>query len=141
MLLVFPVDGTYGLESSSLGLPVVWRVVVDSQAAILASQPEVGQLRDPLEGTVAGAEVETRGPVVGEVVGVRARGASGKGARVVSPWSHGGVERVAASDLVDVGRWHRAWLDKRVETLDGQLRTFESHEGGLVLAFFDRRGR
>lgn len=132
---------TYGLEGSGLGLPVIGRVVVHSQATILAPQAEVGQLRDPLEGAVASSEVESRGPVVGEVIGVGARGARGQGAGVVGPRRHGGVERVAPRDLVDVGRRHRARLDKGVETLDGELGALESHEGGAVLAFLDRRGR
>lgn len=140
MLLASRYGGTHGLESSSLGLPVVGRVVVHGQATILASQAEVGQLRDPLEGSVASAEVETRGPVVGEVIGVSARRARGEGAGVVSPRRHGGVERVASGNLVDVGRRHRARLDQRVETLDGEFGTFETHEGGIVLAFLDRRG-
>lgn len=140
MLFASRYGGTHGLESSRLGLPVVGRVVVHGQATILASQAEVGQLRDPLEGSVASAEVETRGPVVGEVIGVGARRARGEGAGVVSPRCHGGVERVASGNLVDVSRRNRARLDQRVETLDGEFRTFETHESGIVLAFLNRRG-
>lgn len=132
---------TYGLERSGLGLPVIGRVVIHSQASIFASQAEVGQLWDPLEGAVASSEVETRGPVVGEVIGVGARGACGQGAGVVGPRCHGGVERVTSCDLVDVGRRHRTWLYQRVKTLNGELGALESHESGAVLTLLDRRGR
>lgn len=64
---------TNRLKRSGLGLPIIRGVVVDRQAFILASQTEVGQLWDTLEGTVASAEVQARGPVVGEIIGVGAR--------------------------------------------------------------------
>lgn len=62
-------------------------------------------------------EVQVGGPVVGEVLRHLAGGAGGPGADVAR---HGGVEGIAADDVVDVGGGADAGLHDGVETLDRQ---------------------
>ena len=105
---------------------VVRRDVVDGDAAV-GAQPDVGELRHPLVGAVAGAEVHDRRPVVGEVLGERAGRAGRVGDQVVARGAvHARVERVPAHDLVHVRRGERARVHEGVEPLDHELRAPES---------------
>lgn len=71
-------------------------------------------------------EVQVRGPVVGEILGHLARSAGGSGTDITR---HRRVERVAADNVVDVGRRRHARLHDGVETLDGQGRAREAESG------------
>lgn len=120
----------YRLEGSHPGLTVVRGDVVHSHAA-LALQPQVNHLGHALEAAVLGAEVDVGGPVVGEVLAERAGGAGRPLDGVVFHGSHGGVERIAAHDLVQMGRLKRAGGDKGVQAFDDELRALETHHCGL----------
>lgn len=76
-------------------------------------------LPDAFERPVPCPEIEHRGPVVGEILRVETGRAGGPLADV-DGGVDGGVEGVAADDLVHVGRGGVAGLDDRVETLHGQ---------------------
>jgi len=71
-------------------------------------------------------EEENGGPVVGEVLG---EGACGAASPLADVAVHGGVEGVAADDLVEMGRRDRAGLDDRVEALNAQRRAAEPQSG------------
>ena len=123
---------TYRLERRDLLLAVRVKVllrVVDGHAAVDAvGQGGVLHDLDALVRAVLGALEEHDGrPVVGEVLGEGARGAAAALADIAL---HGGVEGVAAHDLVEMGRRDGAGLDQRVQTLDRQRRAAEA-EGGL----------
>lgn len=75
-------------------------------------------------GAVSGVlEIQDSGPIVGEVLGHLASGAGGPLTNIAS---HGGVEGVAAYDLVDMGRGVVARLDDGVKSLNGQRRASEA---------------
>ncbi len=113
------------LEGGHGRLPVVRRDVVDGDAAD-GADADVGELGHAPVGAVAGAEVQHRRPVVGEVLGERAARAGRVGDQVVARRRvHARVERVAAHDLVHVRRRHRARVYQRVEALDDELRAAE----------------
>ena len=92
-----------GLEGGHLGPAIGGRVVDGHTAAAGTVEEHVGTLGNTLEGAVASAEEEGSGPVVGEVLGELARGASGLLGNVVTGVVHGDVEGVAADDLVEMG--------------------------------------
>ena len=92
------------------------------------------RLRDTLKGAVASAEKQHGGPVVGKVLGKSTARASALGDEIVRRRVHGRVERVSAHNLVQMRRGNGARVDERVESIDHQLRTAESHHGHGALA-------
>src|SRR3569833_622076 len=142
---------TYRLECGCLAAATVGGHVVDGDASSLRvhisiDTTEVGPLRDHLVRAILGGfEVEAGGPVVAEVLGVRARRASGQDRRVVAlgihlkPSQHarrgvehtvvrepyGDVEGAAADYLVSVRRRAHAGVDDGVDALDDELRAGE----------------
>ena len=104
--------------------------VVDGYAAVglgrepVVEQEAVGNLRHALVAPVLGSEVHVCSPVVAEIVG-GTTGRAGSNRRDVRLW-HRRVEGVASHNLVHMRARHLVWLDKRVETLDGNLRAAES---------------
>ena len=120
-------------ERSRLVLP---GDVVDQHAAVDAAGEGLvakeglearRELRHALVGAVAGAEVEVRGPVVGEVVAVAACCAG----RVVGNVGqrHRLVESVATDDLVLVRGWDGAGVDQRIDAVDDELVAAEPEHG------------
>lgn len=71
-------------------------------------------------------EVQVGGPVIREVLGHLAGGAGSPRSNVAL---HGGVEGIAADNMVNVGRRETAWLTGRVKTLEGQSRAGEAQAG------------
>lgn len=130
---------TYGLEAGDLLVPVGVEVglhVIDGHAARHAAEQGVRVLGYALVGAVASLKVQDGGPVVAQVLAVLDRLETAAALRVdrewvsregagsasgflsnVHNWVHGRVERVAADNLMDVGRRYPAWLDKRIEAL------------------------
>lgn len=109
--------------------------VVDGHAAV----DSVGQGRvlhdgHPLVGTIGMLKEHDGRPVVGKVLG---EGAGRAGALLADITCHGGVEGIAADDLVEMGRGDLAGFDEGVETLDGEGRAAEP-EGGFGA---DREGQ
>ena len=90
---------------------------------------QVHHLRHALVGAIARLEVEVRRPVVREVLAKRARRAGRLDGGVVLDRRHGGVEGVAADDLVDVRRLDHPWSHQGIQTLDDELRALEPHHG------------
>jgi hypothetical protein len=76
-------------------------------------------------GTVLGLEKHDGGPVVGLVLGEAARRARRPLGEVVLDGGHGQVERVAAHDLVEMGRVADAGVDQGIDTVDDELRAGE----------------
>lgn len=72
-----------------------------------------------LVGAIAGLEVEVGSPVVGKVLGELASRASRRVGHVAG--RHGGVEAIAADNLVDVRRGDGSRVDQRVETVNDEL--------------------
>jgi len=118
---------TYRLEGRDLGAGLVASDVVDSHTC-LDAESQVGDLRNALEGPVAGLVIEVRRPVVAEILAVCAAGARRDLGRVVAVGRHAGVERVSTDDLVHVGGWHIARLDQGVNLVDDELRATEAHQ-------------
>lgn len=105
-----------GLEGGGLVVLIGGRVVDGHTAATGTVKVNVGPLRDPDQGAVAGTEVKDGRPVVGEILREGAGCAGGLLANVVSVGVHGHVEHVATDDLVDVRRLHSTWEDEAVMT-------------------------
>lgn len=117
-----------GLEGSDFCFSVIRGDVIYGYSTV-TTQTGAHKLWDAFVGAVTGAEEKHSGPVVGEVVREGAAGAGGFGGEVVGSWVHGGVKGVTTNDLVKVRGWDGAWRDKRVETVDYQLRALEAHHG------------
>jgi hypothetical protein len=84
----------------------------------------VWNLRYTLVGAITGLEVKVRRPIVGQIVGGTASSTGREVANVRR--RHGRVEGVAPHNLVHVRGAELAWVDERVESLDGDLRASES---------------
>ena len=102
ILMVEWIRDTHRLKSSSLRLAVIRAVIIYGQPTILPLQSQICQLRHPLITTIARAEIETSGPIIREVLGIRATGASGESGWIEGVWRHGDVEGVSAGNLMDV---------------------------------------
>jgi len=133
-----------GLEGRDLAVGEV----VDGLFAVRGRVAEaVADGADALVGAVAGLEEEDGGSVVREVFGWGAAGAGCGCGHVVGGRVHGGVEGVAADDLVEMGRRRHAGVDEaggvsdggvasvkkgahlRVETVDDELSAREAELG------------
>jgi hypothetical protein len=118
----------YRLEGSNLIGPR--GDVVDRHAAIrlrgepVVEQESVRDLRNALVTPIPRLEVQVGGPVVGKVVSRSTRRARGDLGNVRV--GHGGVEGIAADDLVHVRRGDLARVNEGVEALDGDLRAPEA---------------
>ncbi len=134
---------THRLEGGDLA--GLGRHVVDEGAALGLGAEAVAELvgraalGHALEGAIACLEVQVGGPVVGEVLGELARGASGAVRNVAR--GHGGVEGVTAHDLMDVARRDATRVDKRVQAIDDDLGATETQHGGAGAAGTSLRGR
>jgi hypothetical protein len=84
-------------------------------------------LRNAHEGAVAGLEVQVRRPIVGEILGELAGGAS-SGSRNIAR-CHRGVEAVSSYDLVDVSSGDLARVDEGVKPVDNDLGASKSQHG------------
>ena len=116
---------TYRLESSDSAAGNV----IDVETALvdeLALGTAVADLGHPVVAAVAGLEEHDGGPVVGQVLDEAARRARRLGREVVLADLHGQVERVAADDLVQVGRVADARVDEGVDAVDDELRAREA---------------
>jgi len=71
-------------------------------------------------------EVQDSSPVVGKVLGHLAGGAGGPRADVAF---HGGIEGIAADNMVQMSTWQGAWLASRVKALEGKSRAWETKAG------------
>ncbi len=115
-----------GLEGCDLSLPIVWGNIIHEDAAV-GLDSLAGELRDAPVGAVAGAKIENRRPVVGEIFRESAASTRGGCRQVVCRRVHRGVEGVAADDLMEVGCRHKAGIDQRVYPISSQLRATEAH--------------
>ena len=107
---------------------VIRRDVIHGDAA-LSGQALVGELGHSLVRPVTGLEVHDGGPVVGQVIGKGAAGASGRVDEVVGRKVHRRLERVASDDLVEMGRRHGAGANEGVKAVDDELRALEPEHG------------
>ena len=111
---------TYGLERGDLAAGNV----VDVETALvdeLTLGATVPDLWHTLVGPVLGLKEHDGGPVIGQVLNEAARGAGRSGYEVVSGGVHGQVERVAADDLMEMGRVSLARVDEGIDTVDDEL--------------------
>lgn len=88
-------------------------------------------LRHTLVGSVARLEVQVGRPVVAEIFRESTRGAGSLGPDVAG---HGHVERVAAYDLVDVGRGDQARVHEGIDPVNDDLCTPEPQHGHAAAA-------
>jgi len=68
-------------------------------------------------------EVQGSSPIVGKVLGHFAGGTGSPRADITL---HRSIEGVSTNDMVNMGRRVRAWLDDRIQTLDGQCAALET---------------
>jgi len=91
---------------------------------LVTEEQPVGHLRNTLVAVIAGLEVEVGSPIVREILSVAAGGASGEVANIRI--GHRDIEGVSSNDLVHMARWELAWIDKRVDAVNNDLRAAKS---------------
>lgn len=119
---------THRFKSSNSSLPIIRRNIIHRHAPI-GCQSLIRHLRHTFQTPIPSSEVHIRSPIIREIF----RESTCRTARltglVISDGRHVCLEWIPTDDLMKMRGWRHGGVHERVQTLDDELGTGESHHG------------
>lgn len=120
----------YRFECCNITDAIIRRYIVNCDPSVLC-EPAIWKLAHAFESAVSCSIVHSGSPVIAEVLTESATCACGPSRLIVRNGRHRGIKTVPSNNLVDMWRAYYARVDKRIKTLNNELRTSKSHHCSL----------